>query len=142
MTADHRYSVSVAGVVIDDDGRALIIQRRDNGHWEPPGGILEHGESIEEGLRREVFEETGVTVVPDQLSGIYQNMERNIVALVFRCRALSGRPAESDEASCFKWATPAELQELMTEAYGVRVLDALTPGQLRVRAHNGVHLIR
>jgi hypothetical protein len=36
MTEDHRYSVSVAGVIVDDEGRALIIQRRDNGHWEPP----------------------------------------------------------------------------------------------------------
>jgi hypothetical protein len=37
---DTRHSVSVAGVVIDKDGRALVIQRRDNAHWEPPGGII------------------------------------------------------------------------------------------------------
>jgi ADP-ribose pyrophosphatase YjhB (NUDIX family) len=50
------HSVSVAGVVVDDAGRALLIQRRDNGHWEPPGGVLETGEDIIAGLRREVAE--------------------------------------------------------------------------------------
>jgi len=74
MTEDHRYSVSVAGLIVDDEGRALIIQRRDNGHWEPPGGIPEHGETIEDGLRREVHEETGLKVEPGPLTGVYQNM--------------------------------------------------------------------
>ena len=62
------HSVSVAGVVIDEDWRALVIQRRDNGHWEPPGGILERDESIIEGLLREVREETGLIVEPLALS--------------------------------------------------------------------------
>ena len=51
MTGEATYhSVSVAGVVIDENGRTLVIQRRDNGHWEPPGGVLEREESIIEGL--------------------------------------------------------------------------------------------
>jgi hypothetical protein len=29
----HRTTVSAAGVVIDEDGRTLVIQQRDNGHW-------------------------------------------------------------------------------------------------------------
>jgi len=33
--------------VVNDDGNVLVIQRRDNGHWEPPGGVLELGESFE-----------------------------------------------------------------------------------------------
>lgn len=58
------HSVSVAGVVVNDRGEVLLIQRRDNGHWEPPGGVLEFGESIRDGLRREVREETGLDVQP------------------------------------------------------------------------------
>ena len=54
MTGEATYhSVSVAGVVIDENGRTLVIQRRDNGHWEPPGGVLEREESIIQGLLRE-----------------------------------------------------------------------------------------
>ena len=60
MTDEATYhSVSVAGVVIDENGRTLVIQRRDNGHWEPPGGILERDESIIEGLLREVRKRPG-----------------------------------------------------------------------------------
>ena len=57
-----RHSVSVAAVVLDDAGRALVIQRRDNGAWQLPGGVLELDEPIEAGVRREVLEETGLEV--------------------------------------------------------------------------------
>ena len=36
-----KHSVSVAGIVVDDHGRVLVIRRDDNGRWEPPGGVLE-----------------------------------------------------------------------------------------------------
>ena len=77
------HSVSVAGVVIDENGRALVIQRRDNGHWEPPGGVLERDEAIIEGLLREVREETGLIVEPVALTGVYKKMRLGVVALVF-----------------------------------------------------------
>jgi len=142
MTEDHRYSVSVAGVIVDDEGRALIIQRRDNGHWEPPGGILEHGETIEDGLRREVYEETGLKVEPVSLTGVYQNMQRNIVALVFRCSAVAGSLTESDEAKAFRWVTAGNASPVMTPAYAVRVADALADAdQPRVRPHDGTSLL-
>jgi 8-oxo-dGTP diphosphatase len=49
-----RHSVSVAGAIIDDHDRILAIRRRDNGHWEPPAGVLELEETIEDGLVREI----------------------------------------------------------------------------------------
>jgi len=73
---DSRHSVSVAGVVIDEDGCTLVVQRRDNGHWEPPGGILERDESIADDLVREVREETGLIVEPIALTGVYKNTSR------------------------------------------------------------------
>jgi 8-oxo-dGTP pyrophosphatase MutT (NUDIX family) len=63
MDQGSRHSVSVARVILDDQGRALLIQRRDSGHWEAPGGILELDEDITTGLRREVHEETGLRLV-------------------------------------------------------------------------------
>ena len=100
-TQQPRHSVSVAGVITDDHGRALLIQRRDNGKWEPPGGVLELGESIEDGLRRETREETGLDVEPIALTGAYKNMARGIIALVFRCKATGGALTTSDEVSAF-----------------------------------------
>ncbi len=85
-----RHSVSVAGVILDASAtQVLLIQRRDNNRWEPPGGVLELDETIEDGLRREIKEETGIDIAVDQLTGAYKNMDRGIVALVFRCTALS-----------------------------------------------------
>lgn len=140
-TRPARHSVSVSGVITDQHGRALLIQRRDNHRWEPPGGVLELGESIQDGLRREVREETGLIVEPVALTGIYKNMARAIVALVFRCTVTSGELVVNAEAAAFRWATPAEVPELATEAYAVRIMDALAdePGPV-IRHHDGTHV--
>ena len=92
MADTPRHSVSVAGIVIDDAGRVLVIQRRDNGHWEPPGGILELSEQFEDGVHREVLEETGLDVQVDRLTGVYKNLNLGVVALVFRCTPARHRP--------------------------------------------------
>jgi ADP-ribose pyrophosphatase YjhB (NUDIX family) len=68
------HSVSVAGIVVRDDGRILAVRRRDNQHWEPPGGVLELDETFEHGVRREVSEETGIEVRVERLTGVYKNM--------------------------------------------------------------------
>ncbi|HEY4160541.1 MAG TPA: NUDIX hydrolase [Candidatus Saccharimonadales bacterium] len=54
------YRVSIKGTVIDDDGRMLLAREGDA--WELLGGGLDHGEAPLEGLKREVHEETGLTV--------------------------------------------------------------------------------
>jgi 8-oxo-dGTP diphosphatase len=136
------HSVSVAGVVVDDQDRALLIRRRDNLRWEPPGGVLELGETIHGGVRREVREETGLVVQPVALTGVYKNMKRGIVALVFRCRIIGGHLAPNDEVSGFQWATADEIINMVDEAYAIRMLDALHEnGAPAVRQHDGVHLL-
>lgn len=135
------HSVSVAAAIIDDQGRALAVQRRDNGKWEPPGGVLELGETITEGLAREVFEETGLIVEPEAVSGVYKNMKRGIVAIVFRCHATGGELRPSDETQAFAWLTPAEVRERMNEVFAVRILDAYEAAGPQVRSHDGVNLL-
>jgi ADP-ribose pyrophosphatase YjhB (NUDIX family) len=142
-TQPPRHSVSVAGVITDDHGRALLIQRRDNHHWEPPGGVLELAESIHDGLRREVREETGLDVEPIILTGVYKNITRGIVALVFRCKVTGGRLTTNDEVAAFQWAKEADISALMSETYAVRVCDALRAERVTaVRDHDGIHVLR
>jgi ADP-ribose pyrophosphatase YjhB (NUDIX family) len=141
-TQPVKHSVSVSGVITDQQGRALLVQRRDNGRWEPPGGVLELNEPIQDGLRREVREETGLDVEPVALTGVYKNMSRAIIALVFRCTITSGELATNDEAAAFHWATEAEIPELATEAYAIRILDALRHDTgPSVRQHDGTHVL-
>src|SRR4051812_34996558 len=136
-----KHSVSVAAAIIDDHGRFLAIRRADNGTWEPPGGVLELDESIEAGLVREVQEETGLRVEPVALTGVYKNLRRGIVALVFRCRRLAETPGPTPEAVEVRWLTTEELKDCMTEVYRIRLLDAVDDHGARVRSHDGTHLI-
>lgn len=139
---EQRHSVSVAGAIIGDDGRVLLARRRDNGHWEPPGGVLELAETVEDGLAREVAEETGLNVEIEALSGVYKNINRGIVALVFRCHVTTGTLTSNDEASEFQWATDPELDELMDPAYAVRARDAVRfTGTPAIRTHDGIQLV-
>ncbi|WP_051829727.1 MULTISPECIES: NUDIX hydrolase [Streptomyces] len=136
------HSVSVAGVVAREDGRVLAIRPADNGAWELPGGVLELDEAIEDGVRREVHEETGIKVGVERLTGVYKNVSRGIVALVFRCRPESGAARLSDEAAEVDWLTPAEVSDRMAEVYVVRVLDALRDDMApSIRSHDGRHLL-
>ncbi|AJT65634.3 MutT-like protein [Streptomyces lydicus] len=135
------HSVSVAGVVVREDGRVLTIRRADNGTWEPPGGVLELDETPEDGVRREVYEETGIKIRVDRLTGVYKNMARGIVALVFRCHVEGGHEQLSDESTAVEWLTSDEVSERMGDVYAVRVLDALRDDAPHVRSHDGRKLI-
>lgn len=135
------HSVSVAGAVIREDGRMLVIKRRDNGNWEPPGGVLELDETPQEGVVREVLEETGIHVEVEQLTGVYKNMSRGIVALVFRCKPSGGEERITPEATAVEWLTPDEIKKDMGEVYSIRLFDALEINAPHVRTHNGKHLI-
>ncbi|MCA1672192.1 MAG: NUDIX hydrolase [Actinobacteria bacterium] len=139
-SATLRHSVAVVGAVFRDDGRVLAIQRRDTGEWQPPGGVLELAETFEEGVKREVLEETGISVDVERLAGVYKNIPGRIVALVFRCRPLTGSAQPSDEAAAVRWLTLTEAADLMDPAHAVRITDALldTPTS---RAHDGTHVL-
>jgi len=54
------------GVLIDSAGRFLLTSRPQGkvyaGYWEFPGGKVEAGESVEQALKRELFEELGITI--------------------------------------------------------------------------------
>ncbi|MFC8503808.1 NUDIX hydrolase [Pedococcus sp. NPDC057267] len=142
-TAIPLHSVSVAGVILDADrSHVLLIKRRDNGRWEPPGGVLELEETIEDGLRREIREETGVEVDVQALTGVYKNLARGIVALVYRCQAITEPSAHTPEASAVAWHALDAVRSLMLPAYAARVNDALSEtASPATRTHDGIDLL-
>lgn len=137
----YRHSVSVAAVVVREDGRVLAIRRSDNGEWQIPGGVLEQDETIEAGLCREVREETGLDVKVLALTGVYKHMRLGVCALVFRCVPDGGSETLSDETAEIGWLSPDQVSELMPPVFAVRVHDALDGGVPQLRAHDGVHLL-
>jgi ADP-ribose pyrophosphatase YjhB (NUDIX family) len=70
-----------------------------------PAASSNSGESIDDGLRREAREETGLDIESIALTGAYKNMTRGIIAFVFRCKITGGELATTDEtAACRRQA--------------------------------------
>lgn len=77
----------------------------------------------------------------DQLTGVYKNTTRGIVALVFRCKPSGGTERTSSESTAVDWLTPEEVSERMAEVFAIRLLDALDGNGPHVRSHDGRRLI-
>jgi ADP-ribose pyrophosphatase YjhB (NUDIX family) len=101
-------------VIPERRGRILLMRRAIEpryGTWTFPGGFLEMDESVEECAIRETLEETGLTVRLDGLVGIYSRpapQGPGIVSIVFRGRALKGRPQPGREALETRWFDPVD----------------------------------
>jgi ADP-ribose pyrophosphatase/8-oxo-dGTP diphosphatase len=60
------------------DGRIVLVQRRDNGRWSLPGGIVDWGEDISSSVQRELLEETGLKLIKiNRLVGVYSDPQRD-----------------------------------------------------------------
>jgi A/G-specific adenine glycosylase len=110
--ATPHYTVTAA--VIQRDDQILIARRPSTGllggMWEFPGGKLEPGEMLPEGLRREIQEELGVSIQVGEPFGVYKHAYAHfkVTLHAFRCRLLEGEP-QALYASEIRWVSPGEL---------------------------------
>jgi 8-oxo-dGTP diphosphatase len=106
--------------LIFEDGRILLVERGKEplkGYWSLPGGIVETGEKLEEGIRREVAEETGLDVEPYFMFEIFERImpdeegkpEYHYVLIDYLCRRLSGQPAPASDVSGVAWVSERQL---------------------------------
>jgi ADP-ribose pyrophosphatase YjhB (NUDIX family) len=134
-----RPVVGVGGVVIEN-GRALLIKRGSEpllGQWSIPGGTLELGESLQEGVARELLEETGLEVeVLDMIEAFDRifldpaapdprNRERpkyHYVIVDYLCQRLAGKAQAGSDVTDVAYATEDELEEFHLTATATRVL--------------------
>ena len=104
----------VAGLIIGDDGRVLITQRRADQSLplqrEFPGGKVEPGEAPVAALVRELREEIGVEVAVGRIWDVlfHEYPAFDLVMLVYACRIVAGEP-RAVEVADLRWVLPGEL---------------------------------
>lgn len=106
------------GAVIVQDGRVLLVRRGTEplkGAWTLPGGALELGESLEQGVIREVLEETGLRVqvvaLVELLDRVHREENRvryHYVIADYLCRIVDGEPCAASDAAEIRWVERAE----------------------------------
>jgi len=122
----RRESVAVSQAIILSEGRVLLAVRRDLRGWELPGGHLQAGESPEEGLRREVYEETGHEIAIDRHVGTYVRTGFGpYTASVFACRVAGGELRPSIETPVVRWFDLGALPDTLFPWFREPLADAL-----------------
>ncbi len=145
MTSKREYPeyprVGVGGVVIHED-RALLIRRGNaplKGEWSIPGGMLEVGETLEQGVARELGEETGLVVAVVDLIEVFERIfpgppsgdgtpanparpQFHFVILDYLCEMRGGTLAAGTDAVDLAWTREEELAEFDLTAAATRVI--------------------
>lgn len=131
--------LGVCAVIFDEAGRVLLTRRRDNDLWCLPGGMFATGETVAEAIAREVREETGLSVEPVQLIGVYSSPHRmseyadgnryHVVVLSFRCRIVGGEALRSTDETTDIGYFPCDSLPEMVDVHRERIQDALARRQ-------------
>ncbi|MGA9979329.1 MAG: NUDIX hydrolase [Candidatus Sulfotelmatobacter sp.] len=111
------------GAIIIENSRVVLVKRAHpplQAQWSIPGGVLEVGELVRDAAIREACEETGLTVEPGELLGVYDRVLRDpggrvqyhYVLVDFLCRRVSGELAAAGDAAAARWFTRDELPAL------------------------------
>ena len=128
-----RAPLVAVGAVVVQEGRVLLVRRGSEplkGRWTLPGGMLEVGETLAQGVVREVREETGLEVEPVELIEVLDRIHRegegvryHYVIADYLCRVTGGELRAASDADAVRWVERAEWN-----SHSALVLDPVTVG--------------
>jgi 8-oxo-dGTP diphosphatase len=116
---DRPY-LGVGAVIFDEQRRVLLVLRGGipmKGEWSLPGGVLETGETIIEGMEREIFEETGLRVASVRFAGVYDRILRDpagraqyhYVLVDHVCKVTGGVLKAGSDVVDVRWVSESDL---------------------------------
>ena len=128
----ERPMVGVGGVVIVG-GRALLIRRGSpplEGQWSIPGGMLEIGEALSDGVRRELFEETAIEVKVLELIEVFERITRDesehvkyhFVIADYLCEMVGGEAQAASDVTDVAWVREGDLEKYSLTVTATRVI--------------------
>lgn len=113
------FYIAYAGIIPNEENNILLIRRSEKSKtnpllWEPPGGKPDPGEILDESLKREVREETGLEVDICSPAGtaMMELSDKRIAYLIMLCRILKGSICLSDEHCEYMWVDPKEVNRV------------------------------
>jgi 8-oxo-dGTP diphosphatase len=129
--ADSRplFTIGTFAIIFNEESLVLLSHRRDMDAWNLPGGGLEPGELPNEGVCREVLEETGLIVEVERLVGVYGKRGRNELVFAFVCRVTGGKLMPTNEADENGYFSIDQLPSNTLLKHAERIWDALRKDQ-------------
>jgi 8-oxo-dGTP diphosphatase len=122
------------GAIILDRDCVLLVERGKpplQGYWSLPGGVLETGETLEEGVRREILEETGLEIRPRAVAEIFERImldsagrpEYHYVLIDYICRVTGGTLCAASDCARAEWVPRRRLAEYLITEGTVPVIE-------------------
>ncbi|MEI7667654.1 MAG: NUDIX hydrolase [Erysipelotrichaceae bacterium] len=111
-----KFIVAPKAIILNQD-KVLILKRSelddDGGTWEFTGGSIDHNESPIDALRREVYEETGISdlVIEHLLYAVKTN--RDIIIIEYVCSSNTTKITLSEEHSDYAWVAKSDLNKYL-----------------------------
>lgn len=120
-----RFTVSVAGLILNDEGKILLLNHvlRPFSGWGLPGGFVDHGESAETAVRRELMEETGIELT--ELKMYRTRVLNKHVEILFTARSAGEPEVLSREIIELGWFSLDDLPQEMSGPQVKVITDVL-----------------
>lgn len=121
MNLEKPYIISVYAAIRNSKGEFLLLKRSEDstsnpGKWDLPGGKLEREEILEEAVVREVWEETGISIVPGEIAGYvtFELPEKKVIAIVYDGGYIASEVKLSHEHTEYSWIPLGEILGMHT----------------------------
>ena len=119
LSAVYRFRVLIKGL-ITNRGDVLLLKKNedkmDGGTWQMPGGHLEHDEALEDGMKRQIEAETGLSIETHQIvDALSFSDEEDSVQILYHCEADKRDQELKDKLKEIEWVPPEKVGEKLNQ---------------------------